>query len=557
MANNRDQERIKKSTKNATVAVVANVVIGILSFFERKVFNDYFNPYYLGLNGILNTVIGVLSVSELGISAAMAFALYKPIAEGNKEEIASIIQTLRRIYRYLGIFIFVGSVAIIPALPYLMQVEISFTDVVLYFLVFALKTSLTYWIGYPSILLGANQEQYIVTFINNAWWIGMNLSLMAVSAFTQNYLLYTIAVFLFNIGNSITINLKVKKSFPEIKTKEKLKLRPETKKSIITNVKGLILTKLGGVIVSVTDNILTSSLVSTVFLGLVTNYQMITNGFAGFIAIIPNAITGSVGNMGATEKKRKLSKTFSLLCLSQFLISFIASMLVLGIGDSFVITFFGERWQLPFISFVLIVFNFYLTNYRQILNTFRSSLGLFYRDRFRPITEGIFNLTVSFALGWFWGYNGIIIGTILTNLFINLIFEPIIISHYGLKRSSISFFIKFYLELILTISSMSLLLWILSFIPLKGYLWLLARIGISLALSVIILLPIILISKNAKTIVKIAWSIITRKKNKTPSEKIESNQETITINAQLSKELEQAKDPSFTPLTTNPEESEE
>jgi O-antigen/teichoic acid export membrane protein len=54
-----------------------------LSFVSRTVFIKTLGAEYLGLNGLFLNVLNALSLAEMGIGTAIAYALYKPIAEND------------------------------------------------------------------------------------------------------------------------------------------------------------------------------------------------------------------------------------------------------------------------------------------------------------------------------------------------------------------------------------------------------------------------------------------------------------------------------------------
>ena len=77
--------------------------------------------------------------------------------------------------------------------------------------------------------------------------------------------------------------------YPYLRAQKKTKISKESQKKILFNIKGLILSKLGGVAVNSTDSILISAIVGSSILGFYSNYQMITKGLLGFTSILPNA----------------------------------------------------------------------------------------------------------------------------------------------------------------------------------------------------------------------------------------------------------------------------
>ena len=58
----KDLERIDHTTRNVTAALVFSILMGVSSFVERTVFNQFFLTDYLGLSSFFINVINILSV---------------------------------------------------------------------------------------------------------------------------------------------------------------------------------------------------------------------------------------------------------------------------------------------------------------------------------------------------------------------------------------------------------------------------------------------------------------------------------------------------------------
>lgn len=77
----------------------------------------------------------------------------------------------------------------------------------------------------------------------------------------------------------------------------------------------------------------------------------------------------------------------------------------------------------PFSTALLTVVFFYVNYSRQVLQMFKSALGLWREDRFKPVVSGVANLALSVALISVWGLNGAIVSTILAFLVIEIPWE--------------------------------------------------------------------------------------------------------------------------------------
>lgn len=478
------QKRIEKSKLNATVTLITSILMGVLSFAERTVFNHFFIEDYLGLYSFFNNIISILCTIELGIPTAIAYALYSPLEYKEEDQIIAIMKFFKKVYLIMGTFILIGGIALLPFLPKLLVTEIPMHNVRIYFLLFLCSTVSTFYIAYRNILLSANQEQYIITLVTNLMWTILYIAEMLVAYFTRNFLYYSICIFSSNFIRNIILNIIARHKFPYLKKKIKTSISPQIKSHIVKNTKGLISTKLGQMLVSSTDSILISVMVSTAFLGKYSNYQMITSGLLSIATLLPSSIVASIGNAGVTESKRTLSKGFESVNLGSFFIYSILSIILLNIVNPIVSTFFGPDRILPFSSIALICINFYISSLREVLLTYKTSLGLYWEDRKRPIGEGIANLIISIALGKLWGFNGIILGTILTNICINLVIEPLVIIHNGFSSSAFGYYINTILQFLLTVFISAITYGITRIIPLSGILLILSSLAITIIITI-------------------------------------------------------------------------
>lgn len=487
MANNTNEYRFLSSTRNATTAIITQIVMGVVSFIERMVFNQCFIPDYLGFYSLFKTVISVLSVAELGLSIAIAYSLYVPLAEDNYDEVKAIMNFLKKVYLCIGMVILFAGLVFAVFLNFFVNTEIHISSIRLYFIIFLLSTVFEYFLSYKSILFNADQKQYVTTLITNIFWTIMYVVQIIVSITTHSFLVYSLCIFGFNIFRCVIINILANKEYKYLNEKNKTKLSLESKNKIKFNIKGLIVSRLGDILVGSTDSILISTIVSSSILGLYSNYQMITTGLLGFTKILPNAITASLGNMGATESNKAVANGYRYIDMSFFIIYATLSVVLFNIINPIIGTFFGISRQLPTSSALFIAILFYLSNNKSIFSTYKSSLGLYWYDRYRPLISILFNITSSIVLGKSMGLDGIILGTILTYVVIDLWVEPMIIFHKGFHTSSREYISFAMARLLLIIALMFATHHVTNFLPETGILSIFLKAIISLAITAFVL----------------------------------------------------------------------
>ena len=99
--------RTKNSIKNVFASFFATVLSIFIGFVAQKIFIKTLGLDYLGLNGLFNNIISMLSISELGIGSAIIFHLYEPIVKNKKEEIQALMNFYRVSYRVISFIILI------------------------------------------------------------------------------------------------------------------------------------------------------------------------------------------------------------------------------------------------------------------------------------------------------------------------------------------------------------------------------------------------------------------------------------------------------------------
>lgn len=96
------ESRTNKTLKNAKVALFFYVANLLLSFISRKIFISYLGSEILGLNTTIVNLLSFLNLAELGIGAAVSYALYSPLFVNDKRTINEIVSLQGWLYRKIG-----------------------------------------------------------------------------------------------------------------------------------------------------------------------------------------------------------------------------------------------------------------------------------------------------------------------------------------------------------------------------------------------------------------------------------------------------------------------
>lgn len=131
--------RIKNVTRNTIFSFMNNFLSNLINFINRTLFIYLLSAEYLGLNGLFINVLGVLSLADLGISSAITFSLYKPIATHDNKKIGQIVNFLGKAYKIIGFVILLVGLLLIPFLKYFVnfdsKININYYVIYLLFLI--------------------------------------------------------------------------------------------------------------------------------------------------------------------------------------------------------------------------------------------------------------------------------------------------------------------------------------------------------------------------------------------------------------------------------------
>lgn len=450
---------------NATTGFFGEFVIIVLGFAVRTVFIRCFSPEYLGISSLFQNVLAVLSVADLGIPAAIAFALYKPIADGDKEKVIVLMQLYKRAYRIIG-FVFVGiGLALVPLLPILVNGEkASLINVPVVYLMYIARTASGYWFfAYRRTILIADQKKYVtlgINYIVNVVFLILQIVVLVAgrnlpeSYNPYRFYAYTLLTVLTTIVANLFIARVSSKEYPYINQKTDKRLSSDEVKEIKKNIFGTSLYRISDVGVSCTDNILISVMINTDYVGRYSNYLLASNYIHTFLRLVFESFIASVGNLFIKESKDKNKFVFSCLNTLNYIAYGFGSACLFILIQPFILLWAGAEYQLSFWEVLVITVSIMLTGFECTVNSYRSACGLFWKGKIRPIATLIINLVVSIGFTLLfpeYGVVGVILGTIVSNLTTVFWYDPILIFKNAFGCSSVGYFVKFISNCLLTL----------------------------------------------------------------------------------------------------------
>ena len=153
---------------------------------------------------------------------------------------------------------------------------------------------------------------------------------------------------------------------------------------------------------------------------------MIIQMIMTIINIVLNVLKPKIGKFIAENSKEKIFNYWRNLNILFLGISIIFSFCTYKLINNFIVLWLGQRFILSKLIVFLIMINLFIQCFRGVMEIFKDGSG-FFDDIQLPISEAVINFVLSIILVQYVGLNGIIIGTIASNVLIIFIAKPIMV----------------------------------------------------------------------------------------------------------------------------------
>lgn len=480
--------RTENSIKNIAMNFLYNILNYGLRFLSRIIFVKTLAEVYLGVNGLLSNVLGILSLTELGIGTAIGYSLYEPLAKEDNNKIRSLMQFYKKAYRIISLIVLSLGLILLPALPYLIKDNTGIENLNIIYIIFLINMVIGYLFSYKRTLITSDQKKYKIVPHIMAFNIITSISQIIVLLIFKNYIIYLLIQSICTILENIVINKYIDKQYPYLNSKEKIEPIDKLElKTIKDKVKALLLHKVGSYTLSSTDNLIISKLIGIVTVGIYSNYSLIVNMISSFIYLLITNVTSSLGNLIASEKPKKRLKVFNEMNFTCFILYGISSVCFINLFNPFIELVFGKNYLLAMSVVYIIVINHYLTGMNNVVISVQTAGGLYEKDKYIPLIQSVINLVISIYLGQKIGLSGVFIGTAVSTL-LPLIIKPFIVYKNIFNEKTSLYLKEFTIQtLIVIISSISSIL-LIKYINISSiYLDLIVRLIISITIPCILI----------------------------------------------------------------------
>lgn len=420
---------VRNTKRNIFSGYVRSIAELVISFGNRTLFLWLMGPGYLGLNGLFNSLLGLLSLAELGFGTAIGYSMYKPIAEDDHAMICAYLNIFQKIYRYVGLTILTIGLLLLPFLPKLVRADLppELNLQTLYLLHLANTTASYFFFACRSSILSAHQRNDLLANIRTFIILAQFITTAIILFVTKNYYHYVLSTIFFTLTANFLNYRLARKHYPELQPQGELPR--ELRRKIFSSVKDLFLHKIGAIIAYSFDNLVISAFLGLTAVAIYGNYYYICKSVYSLTWVLAGSMRAGIGNRLHLADNRENFRLFLRLNRLITIVTLWCSAVMLALFQPFLRVWTGNQPGLVrhFLTPVLMVLYYYIWQGRQLVLVFRDADGLWHKDRWKPLVAGFANLSLNLLFLHYlpeaYKLDGVILSTILAFLFIEMPWE--------------------------------------------------------------------------------------------------------------------------------------
>ena len=411
-------ERIRGARRNALWGLAEKLLALALPFLTRTALIHTLGLPYGGLGGLFSSILQLLSLGELGLSSAVIFSLYKPLAENGDDAVCALMRFYRRAYRFIGLCMLGLGLLATPFLHLLIKADYPpGLNIGAAYMAYLANSCVGFFV-FPecrALLSAAHRSDVISKSALSARFLCCAAQLAAL-LLAQSYALYVIVLPLASLTDGLICARYARRAYPQFRCRGTI--TQEKKRDLAEKIKGLFIHRVCGSTRNALDSIFISAFVGLAAVGVYGNYYYILFAVRGMLDALTQSMSAGIGNSVAVESAEKNRQDLMRFTfLYQWLCGF-CTVCLLILYQPFMRLWMGEGRMLGSDAVIAFSVYFYVWTMGDIKSQYADARGIWWKDRRRTLTEALCNVLLNWVLVRSFGTVGVILATAVSILLV-------------------------------------------------------------------------------------------------------------------------------------------
>ncbi len=437
--------RSRKALLNTATGVLYEVITIICGLILPRLVLSHFGSEYNGITASISQFLSAIALMKAGIGSVTRAALYKPLAEGDREQISSIVKTTERFMRRIA-GVFVVLVGIFACLyPFLVEENFEWFFSFSLILILSISTFAQYFWGLTyQMLLQADQRQCVIYIVQ----IGTTVlnTIVAAVLIVQGCSIHVVklASAVVFLANPLLINAYAHRKY-------KINRRAKEDNNLIRQRWDAFGQQVAFFVHGNTDLV-----VLTMFSNLyeVSVYTVYNYALRAIRQVVVMAVTGfdaAFGNMYAKKETKLLEKNLRIYELIVFslvsVIYSVAAVMIVPYALLYTMGVYDTNYARPIFAMLVVTAGAF-SCFRIPYKTITDAVGHFRQTRNGALMEAALNIIISLIGVIHFGLIGVAFGTMVATIFRSV--QYAVYMSKNIIRRSIFHFIKHVVLCVLT-----------------------------------------------------------------------------------------------------------
>jgi len=403
--------RGKKLAWNTTTSLLQQIVTVICGFILPRLI---LKTYGSSVNGLVNSItqfVGVISFLELGMGAIVQSALYRPLANGDSEDVSRILSSANKFFRNLAL-ILLGYIIILGVVyPLAIVKDFGFVFTATLIASMSISWFAQYYFGIVNgLLLKADQKAYVL-YLLQAFSLILNTiacyflmehgaSIHLVKLITSVIYLIRPLVLSIYVNNHYSINRKIKYTVEPIRQKW-----------------NGIAQHIAAVVLDGTDTIVLTLFSTLESVSIYSVYFLVVSGLRMLFLSLTNPIQALMGEIWTREEKNQIRQSFLFMewVLHEIVVFVFGCTIVLIVPFVKVYTYGvnDANYNTPLFAVLITIANTLFSLRMPYFDVMVKACNHYKQTQMNSIITALINIISSVILVNYFGLIGVALGTTL------------------------------------------------------------------------------------------------------------------------------------------------
>ena len=406
--------RTRKAALNMIFGLIYQAVAIFCGLITPRMILATFGSTYNGVISSATQFLNMINLLTLGITGSTRVALYRTLADEDNLETSKIMKATKQYMKKVGCCVFLYAVGLCAIYPCVSQNSLSYIENVTLIAIVSIGTFAQYFFGISNMtLLNADQSSYIYNIID-IFKVVLNTVCVVI------LIKIGASIYIVKFGSSIVFLISPVLLNWYVKQKYHLINNCEPNNTALNNRGAGALHQISNIVHDNTDVMVLTFFVDAKQISVYMVYYLVIGKIKTLLQVFTSGMEAAFGNMWIKHEISTLNKVFK--AYEHLLFSF--TVVIFSCVGTLILPFVSEYtrgitdvvyYRVDFAVLITIAEAAFCIRQPYLLLVYAT--GSYEATKRGALEEAIINLSLSIILVQFVGINGVVIGTLVANLF--------------------------------------------------------------------------------------------------------------------------------------------